>query len=397
MKKYNEIDLNLIFKGINRISEAHDEGKYYDIIRRSPEPSVITGGQTGVDSLGLQAAGALGLPCYAIMPKGQRKESEEKEFSKIIARTIELQSESYRFRTYANVYFADVTLIWDFCNSEGTKAAMDASIMLDKPYILVNDCGIDDAFNKLKVLNPKIINIAGNRGSNLKEEQARAVFSEIYKVLKRYCGSMSVLCQSENKKSIKSSKTTIGVPNFYQAKEIFKKFLKDCYGLEIVFDKKLFYQFTDFNVILARPRDLIDMLDNGVDLIIVGSDLLEEYNVKNVSTLYTRLIPNATVLVGNKPVKNCKVCCSQYPNIAKKYFDNKGIDLIVKPILGGAEGWLNAGICDIAVDTLQTGDTIFSNEIEYIDKISESCLALVTKKFNENCSLFKAFSTWLSK
>ena len=396
MKKYEEIDLNIIFKGINRFSLAHDEGNYYEIIRRSPSPIVISGGQTGVDSLGLQAASALGLPCYAIMPKGCRREFEDKNSNSIIlARTIELQSESYRFRTYANVYYSDITLIWDFCNSEGSKAAEDASVMLNRFYIFVNETGINETVKIINKLQPKVINIAGNRGSILNEEQERAVFSEIYLILKRYCGSLSSLSVFNNPGS-KNDKITIGIPNFYQAKDIFKRFIFDYYGLEIKFDKKLFYKIGDFNVILARPRDLIDMLNNSIDVIFVGSDLLEEYFVKNITTLLTGLIPNSMVLVANKKINDSKSCCSQYPNISNGYFEKNGINMIVKPILGGAEGWLNAGFYEVAVDSFQTGETIYANGINYIDKISESCLALVTKNYQQNKIIFDAFISWLN-
>ena len=114
MKNY---DLNKILPQINRKSERHDEGRYYDLLRLSPFPVVISGGQSGVDSMSLKAASFLGLPAFAFMPKGGKREGcRIEDFQKsedVILRKIEFASESYRFRTYANVWLADVTIIYE--------------------------------------------------------------------------------------------------------------------------------------------------------------------------------------------------------------------------------------------------------------------------------------------
>lgn len=86
----------------------------------------------------------MGLPVFAIVPENGRREGCSIEtFAKgenIYFRKIELSSNSYRFRTYANVYYSDVTLIYDFVKgSEGTKATINACMELSRPYLLLDD------------------------------------------------------------------------------------------------------------------------------------------------------------------------------------------------------------------------------------------------------------------
>ena len=66
-------DLNKIFPDINRKSKRTDEADFYDELRFSPAVTVISGGQTGVDSVGLEVASFLGLPAFAILPENAGK------------------------------------------------------------------------------------------------------------------------------------------------------------------------------------------------------------------------------------------------------------------------------------------------------------------------------------
>lgn len=392
------VDLNKIFNLSDRSSVYDDEGKYYEIFRRAPNFSVISGGQTGVDSLGLQAGTVLGLPCFSVMPLGCRKEiktESEYEPYKIIGRVIELGSESYRYRTYANVYFCDVTLIWDFCDSDGTKACVLACEKLNKKYLLVKDTR--QAIEFLLKNRPKVINIAGNTGNKLSLDTQRQVFNEILKILKNYATSFGRGIISEKDKVTNKDKIiTIGVPNFYQAKELFSLFIKQKYDIDLRFDKRLTYSFLNYKAVLARPRDLIKMLSLGLDAIFVGEDLLQEYNVRFATRFDSGLIPNSTVMVAKKGINNYTTCVSQYYNIAKKYIDGLNLNIAVKEINGGAEGWINSGFADLAIDTLQTGNTIDANEIEYIKTIMITNLNLVTYNYKKTCSLFSDFISWLN-
>ena len=74
------------------------------------------------------------------MPTNGRREGEPIEDyarrNNMNLRKIELSSDSYKYRTYANVYFADVTLIFDFVGgSEGTDCTIQASEFFRKTVL----------------------------------------------------------------------------------------------------------------------------------------------------------------------------------------------------------------------------------------------------------------------
>lgn len=177
MKKF-QCDLNKILPSyIQRKSERKDEGRLYDELRLSPTPTIISGGQSGIDSAALKAASFLGLPAFAIMPKGGRREGcSIEDFQKktgAIFRKIVLASDSYRFRTYANVYFSDITVIYDFVGkSEGTIATIDACVALHRPYLLLTDtkkAEKEALYNFLINQSPSVVNFAGNSLSKMKK------------------------------------------------------------------------------------------------------------------------------------------------------------------------------------------------------------------------------------
>lgn len=90
-----------------------------------------------------------------------------------IFRKIVLASDSYRFRTYANVYFSDITVIYDFVGkSEGTIATIDACVALHRPYLLLTDtkkAEKEALYNFLINQSPSVVNFAGNSLSKMKK------------------------------------------------------------------------------------------------------------------------------------------------------------------------------------------------------------------------------------
>ena len=187
-------DLNKIFPDIGRSSARRDEGKYYRQLRLSPKITIISGGQSGVDSVGLQVGSFLGLPTYAIMPENCRREGESIDAfvrrEGLNVRVIALASESYRFRTYANAYFSDMTIVYDFVGSEGTRATVDACACFHRPCAVLSKFGKEmrrALLDRLLAERPKIINIAGNSADKIGQAILSRVYEELSLVLRAYC------------------------------------------------------------------------------------------------------------------------------------------------------------------------------------------------------------------
>lgn len=96
---------------------------------------VISGGQTGVDRAGLDAAVDAGIPISGYCPKGRLAEDG------IIPDKypmIELESPESYYRTEQNVIQSDGTLIFNKGTlSDGTKLTHDFTVKYGKPSLIV--------------------------------------------------------------------------------------------------------------------------------------------------------------------------------------------------------------------------------------------------------------------
>lgn len=128
---------------------------------------IISGGQTGIDQLGLEVAHSLGMPTGGIAPKGYLTENGPNKQLRAYKLT-EHTSAQYPPRTRANVRQSDGTVIFGHVTG-GTKLTLDTCIREGKPY-LVNPTS-EQLRAWLVEHQIKILNVAGSRGSGLTPEQ----------------------------------------------------------------------------------------------------------------------------------------------------------------------------------------------------------------------------------
>lgn len=127
---------------------------------------VISGGQTGVDRLGLEIAKKLGLKTGGVAPKGFLTENGS-DFSLKDFNLKEHKSSKYPPRTKENISDSDGTVYFaSDLSSRGMKLTIKLCQKLNKPYI-INPSTID-LENWILENNIKTLNVAGNRGSKLK-------------------------------------------------------------------------------------------------------------------------------------------------------------------------------------------------------------------------------------
>lgn len=394
------LDLNVIFPDISRFSSACDEGRYYETVRISPSPTIISGGQSGIDSVGLKAASFLGLPAFAIMPRDGRREGETIDDyikrERIVCRKIELASNSYRFRTYANVYFSDLTILFDFVGtSEGSQSTIDACEYFKKPIIVLSDTGNtskNSINNFLRKHNPHIINIAGNSLSKISENVLTDVFEFLKKVLRKF-----TFLKAGNEGTVvdvlgENIPVTVAIPGFDVSRNLFGDFFNNYFGVKIDFNKKLVFKESCFNLVVARPREIIRLLGHGIDIGFVGEDLCHEYGCSEKILLRTGLIPNAMVLIKrNANNLDGNLVCSQYPHYAEKLIGKS-----VSVITGSAEAYLGLGLFDFCVDSYQTGDTASQNGLCVLKKMAENSLVMLGKQRIKSTLFYQKFVEYLA-
>jgi len=136
---------------------------------------IISGGQTGVDRAGLDAALALGIEIGGWCPKGRR--AEDGAIPDIYP-LRETKADDYPERTRLNVRDSDGTLILNVGPLDGgTKRTYELALELRKPCSLV-DLDEEPNVGKFKTWleqhNVGILNVAGPRESKRPGLQARA-------------------------------------------------------------------------------------------------------------------------------------------------------------------------------------------------------------------------------
>jgi hypothetical protein len=146
---------------------------------------IITGGQTGADRAGMDAAIDLGIDYGGSIPAGRRTEAGA--LSRKYNKMKELKSRHYQARTEKNVLDADATLIFTF-NKIGSGSALTKKIADKhyKPCLHINlskqqdDEAIRIVSEWLDAVRPHTLNIAGSR-----ESAAEGIYSRVYSLLIR--------------------------------------------------------------------------------------------------------------------------------------------------------------------------------------------------------------------
>ena len=127
---------------------------------------IVSGGQTGVDRAGLDAAMEAGIPVGGYCPKGRLAED-----GRVPDRypLVELTKGGYPVRTEKNVVESDGTLILNVGKlTGGTKFTLDCAKKHGKPYLVVqmDDEPMHDAVLQwVEMFDIKIMNVAGPRES----------------------------------------------------------------------------------------------------------------------------------------------------------------------------------------------------------------------------------------
>jgi hypothetical protein len=174
---------------------------------------IISGGQTGVDRGGLDAALSLGLDHGGTCPAGRRAED-----GAIPARYVLVEHASYGYppRTRQNVHDADATLILTLGKhvTAGTRLTAKLAQEAGKPWLAVNmesPQAVDNLWTWLLEVDPAVLNVAGSRESKYPGiQRTAAAFLRMVIGRLRENNGASPTVHSENPNAYKEG---LGVPH----------------------------------------------------------------------------------------------------------------------------------------------------------------------------------------
>ena len=136
-------------------------------------------------------------------------------------------------------------------------------------------------------------------------------------------------------------------------------------------------------VVLAKAADVITYVEHGVcDVGVVGKDTIAEsggsfYEVLDLGFGRCRFALAAPKDRDFFAGYHAKTIASKYPNVARSYFDRKGMDVRIIKIEGSVELAPLIGLADGIVDIVETGSTLKENGLEVVETISPISARLI--------------------
>lgn len=160
------------------------------------------------------------------------------------------------------------------------------------------------------------------------------------------------------------------------AVEIFEKVGIDCSILKDKGRKLIFHQ-EEYNLdfFLAKANDVVTYVEHGVaDLGIVGKDTLMEvggsyYEVVDLKIGKCKFIVASKGNTNLYSGYNQKKIATKYPELARRHFASKGMDVEIIKIEGSVELAPILGLADAIVDIMETGTTLKENGLVVLEEV----------------------------
>jgi len=155
--------------------------------------------------------------------------------------------------------------------------------------------------------------------------------------------------------------------------------------------RQLFAKTNDpeIELVFVRAQDIPDLVAKGAtDLGITGYDLVRESGSDVVELLdlgfgYTKVVVAAHEKSGiesPKDIKSGMRVATEFPNVAGRYFTEKGKKVELTRVTGAAEITPFIGVADLVVDISSTGTTLRTHGLQIIDTILESSARLIANR-----------------
>ncbi len=159
-----------------------------------------------------------------------------------------------------------------------------------------------------------------------------------------------------------------------QTVALFEKMGLDCTELHNK-GRRLILPVGDYEAVLAKAADVVTYVEHGVcDIGVVGRDTIVEYGKSFYEVCDLGLGKCDFCLAGKKGASfydgyNVKRIATKYPNVARAFFQSKGMDVNIIKIEGSVELAPLLDLSDAIVDIVETGTTLRENGLEIYEKI----------------------------
>ena len=133
---------------------------------------------------------------------------------------------------------------------------------------------------------------------------------------------------------------------------------------------------SNIEVVLAKAADVLTYVEHGVcDLGVVGKDTIDEHGGRFFEVCDLGFVRCRFALAGNGGnnfYEGCgvKTIATKYPNITRRFFESKAMDVDIVKIEGSVELAPLLELSDGIVDIVETGTTLKENGLEVYEYVS---------------------------
>lgn len=143
---------------------------------------------------------------------------------------------------------------------------------------------------------------------------------------------------------------------------------------------------SDVRLVIVRAADVPTYVEYGAaDLGVAGKDVLMEhdstdlYEPLDLKIAKCRLMTAGAVIKNDTCPQRLKVA-TKYPNITKRFYAEKGVQVDMIKLYGSMELAPLVGLADRIVDLVDTGNTLRANGLEPLELIADISARLVVNK-----------------
>jgi len=139
--------------------------------------------------------------------------------------------------------------------------------------------------------------------------------------------------------------------------------------------RRLILPMDDFEVVLAKSPDVLTYVGHGAcDIGVVGKDTIVESGGSYYEMLDLGFGKCRFALAGPAGVDfyhgyHERAVATKYPNVARRFFEQKGMDVKIIKIDGSVELAPLLGLAHAIVDIVETGSTLRENGLEVYEEI----------------------------
>src|SRR6056297_4005826 len=167
-------------------------------------------------------------------------------------------------------------------------------------------------------------------------------------------------------------------------------------------DRELIVKGDGFSWIFSRVFDVPVFVENGIDMGISGSDVIDELGADVFVPLELpfgqcrlSVITSSQKDLQIEQMTNYRIA-TKFPNMTKTFFSDAGIEVNVIKLHGSMELAPKIGIADAIVDIVDSGNTIRANGLKEIYKIRDVGARLIVNRVSQKTK-FKEINDLVDK